>query len=201
MYEGIREDIVRISRRAYERGHVAACSGNISVRTPDGFVIKASGMSFADIGTDDLLFVDWQGEVFECGDMNRSDRQPSIETALHSNLYSLKGDEACAVVHLHSPYTTALSFMTGEIPLVVREAVVTLGRIPVIPHLPAGSDELAAAVRKAFARGNIKVAVLGEHGPVSIGSTLDEAYCNIDMLEHNSRIATIMHQIKVGARL
>ena len=203
MYEDIREDIVRISRRAYERGHVAACSGNISVRTPDGdgFVIKASGTSFADIDTDDLLFVDWQGEVFECGDMNLSDRQPSIETALHSNLYSLKGDEAGAVVHLHSSYTTALSFMTGEIPLVVREAIATLGRIPVIPHLPAGSDALATAVKKAFARGNIKVAVLGEHGPVAIGSTLNEAYCNIDLLEHNSRIATIMHQIKVGARL
>lgn len=204
MYEEIRADIVRISRRAYERGHVAACSGNISVRTldGDGFVIKASGVSFADICVDDLLFVDWQGEAFECSDMSRSDRRPSIETALHRNLYIRKGDEARAVVHLHSPYTTALSFAADEIPLVVQEAIATLGRAPIIPHLPAGSDALAAAVSETFSQENIKVAVLGEHGPVATGRTLDEAYNYIDMLEHNAQIAATIRMIKAsGPRL
>ena len=203
MYEDIRENIVKISRRAYDRGHVAACSGNISVRTPDedGFVIKASGTSFADMGIDDLLFVDWQGDVFECDDMSPSARRPSIETAMHSGLYAAKGNRIRAVVHLHSPYTTAVSFLTGEIPLVVQEARLALKRVPVVANLPAGSNALAAAVKKIFLRWDISVAVMGEHGPVAIGESLNEAFCNVDMLEHNAYIATIMHQVKLVGRL
>lgn len=201
MYEEIREKIIEIGRRAYHRGHVSGCSGNISARTPDGrgLVIKASGCSFADMGAGDILFVDWEGAAFDCSDMAASPRRPSIETALHEGLYRLD-ERTLSVVHLHSPYTTALSFLTGEIPLVVQETRETFKRVPVVPHLPAGSPALADAIGKAFSRDDIRAAVIGEHGPVAIGKSPDEAFDNLDMLEHNCRIAVILRELRAAGK-
>lgn len=197
MYEEIRDDIVTIARRAYSMGYAPACSGNISVRTPDGngFVIKASGASFADMEPDDMLFVDWQGMASECGGATLPDRHPSIETPLHAGLYRVC-DNARSVVHLHSPYTTAASFVTGEIPIVTEEAKETLKRVPVVANLAAGSKELAQAVGRTFSHGGIIAAVISEHGPVAIGDSVREAFHNLETLEHNCRVAVIIRGIK-----
>ena len=193
MYEELRNEIVRICRLSYDRGHVSAAHGNISVRTPDdgGIIIKVSGVSFSTITADDLLFVDWEGGVFDCDTLAPATRQPSMELRFHSWLYPLD-DEIGAVVHLHSPFSTAISMncSTGEIPLVATEALSSLRRVPVIPNYPAGSQLLAEAVHDTFVEDGIMVAVICEHGPVAIGRTLQEAYNHVDNLEHNCMVAT-----------
>lgn len=198
MYEALRDEIVEICRLSYDRGHVSATNGNISAKTPDdrGMIIKASGVCFARITADDLLFVDWAGDVLGCGDMLPTARKPSIELALHACLYPIR-KEAGAVVHLHSPYATAFSFF-GEIPLVVQEARHVLKRVPVIPACPAGSDELARAVRTAFSDPQTTTAVLCEHGPVAIGKDIQDAYNNIDTLEHNARVAHLTRALQAA---
>lgn len=197
MYEEIRSEIIRICRLSYEMGHVAAAHGNISARTPDdkGIIIKVSGKSFATITEDDLLFVDWDGGVYDCDTLAPSDKPPSMELQFHSWIYPID-DEICAVVHLHSPYATALSMIyssgptNGEIPLVAMEARSSLKKVPIIPLYPAGSQLLAEAVQEAFVEVGIMAAVLCEHGPVGIGRTLEEAYNHVDNLEHNCKVAT-----------
>lgn len=198
MYESLREELARLCRRCYDRGHVAATNGNISVRTPDGngILIKVSGTSFADMSADGLLFVDWEGRAFDCEEMSPAERKPSMELQLHSWIYPLREDVG-AVVHLHSPYTTALSCAGAEeIPLVVLEARHILGRVPIIPVYEAGSCELAAAVRDTFSNPAIRAAVLKEHGPVSVGHTLRDAYNIADTLEHNAKVAAIARMVE-----
>ena len=193
MYEELRNEIIRICRLSYDRGHVSAAQGNISARTPDdrGIIIKVSGTSFATITADDLLFVDWEGGVFDSDSMAPSTRQPSMELRFHSWLYPLD-DEIGAGVHLHSPYSTAISTncSSGEIPLIASEARTLLHRVPVIPMYPAGSQLLAEAVHDTFVEDGIMVAVICEHGPVAIGRDLQEAYNHVDNLEHNCMVAT-----------
>ena len=193
MYDELRNEIVRVCHLSYNRGHVSAAQGNISARTPDdrGILIKVSGVSFATITPDDLLFVDWEGGVFDSDTMAPSTRQPSMELRFHSWLYPLD-DEIGAVVHLHSPYSTAISMncSSGEIPLIASEAKQNLRRVPVIPMYPAGSQLLAEAVHETFIEDGIMVAVICEHGPVAIGRDLQEAYNYVDNLEHNCMVAT-----------
>ena len=198
MYESSREELAHLCRLCYTRGHVAATNGNISVRTPDGngILIKVSGASFADISPGDLLFVDWEGRAFDCDDMSPAERNPSMERQLHSWIYPLREDVG-AVVHLHSPYTTALSCCNpDEIPLAVLEARHILGRVPIIPVYEAGSQELAAAVRETFSDRAVLAAVLKEHGPVVVGETLRDAYNIADMLEHNAKVAAIARMLE-----
>lgn len=193
MFEKLREELTGLCRLCYDRGHVAAANGNISVRAPEdvGLLIKASGTSFAFLSAEDILFVDWEGRAFECADMSPSRRRPSMELGMHAGLYLTRGD-AGAVVHLHSPYATALSCRhPEELPLVVAEARHILGRVPVIPAHKAGSQELAEAVRGAFSDPAVSAAALMEHGSVAIGKTLRGAYNAADMLEHNAKVAAI----------
>ena len=113
---------------------------------------------------------------------------------MHLGLYPPAG-RSNAVVHLHSPYATALSVLYDSIPLDVMEARCVLKRVPVIPEHPAGSRELAAAVREAFSDENVSVAVLKGHGPVARGGFLRDAYNRIDMLEHNSHVAVLIRSM------
>lgn len=199
MYDEQRAELVSFCRLCYERGHVAGNSGNISTRTQDGkgIVIKASGVSFYNISPDDMLFVDWNGNAFDCRDMSdarKGGKKPSMELWMHLGLYPPAGGSN-AVVHLHSPYATALSVLYDSIPLDVMEARCVLKRVPVIPEHPAGSRELAAAVREAFSDENVSVAVLKGHGPVARGGSLRDAYNRIDMLEHNSHVAVLIRSM------
>lgn len=197
MYESLREELAGLCRQCYDRGHVAAASGNISARTPDGngILIKASGVSFAGISRDDLLFVDWEGRAFNGEDMSPAERAPSVELQLHRCIYPLRGAVG-AVVHLHSPYTTALSVRhSDEIPLVAAEARHILSRVPVIPLCEAGSRELADAVRAAFSDPSVIAAALKGHGSVAVGAMARDAYNAADTLEHNAKIAALARML------
>lgn len=198
MYEKLRKELASLCKLCYDRGHVAATNGNISVRTPDGegLLIKASGMNFGFLSAENILFVDWEGRAFECDDMSPSSRRPSMELGIHAGIYLTRKD-AGAVVHLHSPYATALSCLhSDELPLVVLEARHILGRVPVIPVYEAGSRELATAVCEAFTNPAVVAAILKEHGPVTIGHTLLDAYNAADMLEHNAKVAAIKKMLQ-----
>ena len=94
MYDELREKLASLCGLCYARGHVSATNGNVSARTPDnrGVVIKASGVSFANLTAGDMLFVSWDGDVFECdGPLRQSARRASIELHLHLNIYEIDG--------------------------------------------------------------------------------------------------------------
>lgn len=199
MYDELRAELVSFCRLCYARGHVAGNSGNISARTRDGegIVIKSSGVGFHGITPDDMLFVDWKGAAFDCRDMSDArerGKRASVELCMHLSLYSLAG-ETGAVIHLHSPYATAMSVLCDSMPLAVTEARCAFKRVPVIPEHPAGSRELASAVREAFLDEDVCVAVLKGHGPVARGRSLQEAYNRIDMLEHNAHVAVLIRSM------
>ena len=191
-YEKIREEVASLSRVCYSKGHVSAASGNMSVRTPDGkgVVIKASGVSFANITLNDFLFVDWEGNVFDCKDMSQTERKPSVETKMHMLLYEMD-EKIGAVVHLHSPYATAFSFRFEKIHPMVQEASEILRDIPITPLHPAGSQELAAEVRDTFVKHGTPAVVLRGHGTVTVGKDIQEAYNIADILEHNAMVTIL----------
>lgn len=190
MYDDLKQEVLEISRLCYDRGYVASTNGNISVCTPDGrgVLIKASGKSFVHLAMEDILLVDHEGNVLE----GLPGHKPSIELYLHLAVYAAR-PEMKAVIHLHSPYTTALSYIHKEVPLFVFEAQMVLKKLPSVPPLPAGTPQLVEAVRSAYASsGDVVAVVLKEHGIVTAAENLREAFYRADLLEHNSKVAGIV---------
>ena len=189
MYDDLKREILEISRLCYDRGYVASTNGNISVCTPDGrgILIKASGMSFVHLTMEDILFVDKAGGVLE----GLPGQKPSIELYLHLAVYSVR-PEMKSVIHLHSPYTTALSYLHQEVPLFVVEAQKVLKKLPSVRPLQAGTPELVDAARQLYTEEDVDAIVLREHGIVTAAESLREAFYRADLLEHNSKVASLV---------
>ena len=62
----LREDLIRMCHKVYEKGFVSAYDGNISVFTPDNtFLITRSGVNKGDVTEKDILEIDVTGKVLK----------------------------------------------------------------------------------------------------------------------------------------
>lgn len=97
------EQLVRAGAYLFSRGWVPATSGNFSARLPgDEFAITVSGRHKGHLTSDDIMRVDGDGQPVA------TDKRPSAETLLHTQLYACY-PQAGAVLHTHSRNATLLS--------------------------------------------------------------------------------------------
>ncbi|MFG1771321.1 S-methyl-5-thioribose-1-phosphate isomerase [Nocardia salmonicida] len=96
--------IAATARQLYERGWMPGTAGNISVRIePADALITASGLSKGELGEGDTVLVAIADTTARPG----QNRKPSAETSIHTAVYRTR--PAGAVVHVHSPFATALA--------------------------------------------------------------------------------------------
>lgn len=100
--------IAGVARRLYERGWMPGTAGNISVRIGDDALITASGLSKGELSEDDTVLVTVADTTAHPG----QSRKPSAETSIHTAVYRTTG--AGAVVHVHSPFATALATTAAQ---------------------------------------------------------------------------------------
>jgi L-fuculose-phosphate aldolase len=175
--DSLKEQVARSIVTLYEMGFVLDFEGNVSVRAPDPdkFVITPSQVPRATIKSSDVLVVNGQGDVLE------GDRNPSVETQLHLQVYS-KRPEVNAVMHFHSPHATALAALHETIPPFLDELIPFLGpNVPTADYGMAGTEELANSVSAALAERN--AVLLANHGAVVCGRDLSDALHKAKLLE------------------
>ena len=114
---------------------------------------------------------------------NRGLAGPSFETGLHSALY--KNLDARAIVHLHPPFTLALTDAQRVLQPVTFEAALFLGTVPVIPQQAPNVIDPSSVVA-ALSLNNI--VILKNHGVVSVGETLQDAFFLAELLEESARM-------------
>lgn len=101
--EQLSRDIIEAGRFLYGRGWSPATSSNYSARlSPTEALLTVSGKHKGELGVDDLLAVDMDGNSLEAG------KKPSAETLLHTQLYRWN-PQIGAVLHTHSVNATVLS--------------------------------------------------------------------------------------------
>ena len=186
----LREDLVAVSRRGYERGLVTGLSGNNSVRVPgtDLVLIKSTGGCLGDMDTSGTVLVNLDGDILDPG------RKPSKEWQFHLGIYRVRPDVG-AVVHLHPPHAVAFAVADEPPPLVhaaARGHVRTVSRVPL---LPAGSIELANAVVEEFRDPDLRAALMREHGTITVAGDLRTAYLRTEYLDDVARVALLAAQV------
>ncbi|MFC8589051.1 methylthioribulose 1-phosphate dehydratase [Streptomyces sp. NPDC057217] len=102
-------DVAAFSRALYERGWMPGTAGNVSVRLPGGAaLITASGRDKGDMTAQDMVVVRADtGEEAGPGPL-----RASAETTIHAAIY--RTTDAGAVIHVHSPYATAVACRAGH---------------------------------------------------------------------------------------
>ena len=181
--QDLREEVVRISRRMGASELVVGTSGNISVRTPEGDVlVTPSALDYEEMKPKDVVLVNMEGEVLE-GTLS-----PSSETPMHTGIYRARS-RVGAIVHTHSPFSTTLACLGWEIPA-VHYLVLALsdeGRVPVAPYETPNTEELARRASEALGEKHY-ACLLQNHGTITVGETLDEAYSRTERLEEMAMI-------------
>jgi len=176
--------IIYYSRLLYDRSLVSSKNGNVSTLTDRGTILvtpSASCIGLLEPG--DLVEVDMDGRVLA------GKQGPSLELPLHMAVYK-KRREIGSVVHAHPPYISAFSLL-GRTPFedILPEFVVSVGHVEFVSFALPGSPELASMVGNAAAGAN--ALVLANHGAITVGRDLEEAYMRMEDLEHTAKVQTI----------
>lgn len=174
-----------VCHRLYQNGFVCAYDGNVSMRFDDLVLVTPTHLCKDMVSIDDLILVDLHGNK------RYGDRQPSSELKMHLAIYDKNPMISC-IIHAHPLYTTAI-YRNGR-PVktdVLMEAEASLGKVPVIPYLQTGSQELADAVGSHMQR-EVHACVLEKHGVVVSGKTLEQTYFLIESLERLAKTEYIM---------
>jgi 3-dehydro-4-phosphotetronate decarboxylase len=183
----LRQAMVVQARSLFDRGLSPGTSGNLSVRTLDGWLMTPTGSSFGTLDPARISQLDAQG-VHVDGD------PPTKEYPLHLAMYEERPD-ARAIVHLHSTHAVAVSCLADldpddALPPLTPYYVMRVGRLPLVPYAHPGAEALADAVR-ARARESHAL-LLANHGPIVAGPSLDAAAGAIEEIEETAKLVLLL---------
>ncbi|WP_259782534.1 class II aldolase/adducin family protein [Aestuariispira ectoiniformans] len=162
----LRVELLDTAREMNAIGINQGTSGNVSVRSGDGFLITPSGLPYDESTPDDMvpmtLDADWSG-----------DRKPSSEWRFHLDIYKAR-DDVQAVVHVHSTFATTIACLGKEIPAFHYMVAVAGGKtIRCAPYHTFGTQELSDVTVDALV--DRKACLLANHGMIATGPNLKKA--------------------------
>ncbi|MGA9116374.1 MAG: class II aldolase/adducin family protein, partial [Bacteroidota bacterium] len=173
--------LAALCRRLHAAGMTAATDGNVSMRTPRGTIlITRSGIPKERVRAADLV------ELSPRGRKLRGQGRPSTEAGMHLFIYRRRPD-VMAVVHAHPVYATAYAVArVSPEENVLPEVIAGLGRIPLAPYATPSTGEVAASLGRWVTQS--QAVILANHGAVTWGGSLEEAWYRMEKLEHAARI-------------
>ncbi|MFH8803104.1 class II aldolase/adducin family protein [Streptomyces sp. NPDC017936] len=172
------EALVAAARRTVADGLVVGTSGNVSVRIGDTVLVTPSGVPYDRLAPDDITGVGLDGRQV-LGTL-----APTSELPMHLAVY--RTTDARAVVHTHAVHATAVSTLVTELPPVHYMTAALGGPVRVAPYATYGTDELAENMLRALA--GRSGCLLQNHGTLTHGTTLDQAYDRTAQLEWMCRL-------------
>ncbi|MDP3386856.1 MAG: class II aldolase/adducin family protein [Eubacteriales bacterium] len=177
-----RKTICEIGKRLYSKNFVAANDGNLSVKTgEDEIICTPTGVSKGVMTEDMLVKIRMNGEIVE-GSLT-----PSSEIKMHLRVYR-ENKQVGSVVHAHPPVATAFAVAGLELqPNLLPEAVILLGTVHVAPYATPGTDEVSEAIAPYVE--NSKALLMANHGALTWGKDIYEAFYRMESLEHYARIS------------
>ncbi|MCH0539568.1 class II aldolase/adducin family protein [Streptomyces sp. MUM 203J] len=171
--------LVATARRTVTDGLVVGTSGNVSVRVGDLVLVTPTGVPYERLTPSDLLAVDLEGTRV-LGTL-----APTSELPMHLALY--RATDAGAVVHTHAVHATAVSTLVDELPPIHYMTGALGGPVRVAPYALYGTGELADGMLAALSGGRTGC-LLRNHGTITYGSTLAQAYDRTAQLEWMARL-------------
>ena len=173
------KQIIEAVRSFTAQGLGVGTSGNLSARTQAGFVITPTGVPYAELEPDLLVEMNLEGETVS------GTLKPSSEWRFHCDLYRDRA-EAGAIVHVHSPFATALACKRMDIPSFhYMVAIAGGGDIRCAEYATFGTAELSKNVLSAMA--NRKACLMANHGLLAFDKNVASAFKMAQEVEELSK--------------
>lgn len=185
------EQLAAVMARIYGEGLTTASGGNLSLLDRDGALwVTPSQVDKGTLGPEHMVRMapdgSWSSATAGC--------KPTSEWPFHRAILQARPD-CRAVAHAHPASLVAFSLAGQPLPLLhFPDLCRWVSQVASAPYATPGSSALGETLRPVFARG-CDAALLDNHGVVTCGRDLPEAFHRLDVLEHLAGI------LLAGARL
>jgi ribulose-5-phosphate 4-epimerase/fuculose-1-phosphate aldolase len=169
--------------------HEGVCN-HFTVMLPERrFLINPKGIGFHRITASNLLVIDEHGKTLE-----GTGRPPTSGFAIHTRIHLLH-PAAKVVLHLHAPYSTALTAIQGgRLQMIHQNAARFFGDIAYDDHFNGIAEATLEGERMATAMGDRKILFLANHGVVVVGPTVAQALDDFYYLERACQVQVLAMQ-------
>lgn len=186
-YKGIRvnsnKHFIRVCKEIHQKQLVVATGGNISMRIEDSIYITPSGYPLGYLEWENIVEMNiegsWRGTVL-----------PSKEYHFHLGIYKAFPD-VHAVVHIHSFYSNCVAALLKDpyqqvMPAYTANYIKSVGKLPVVPFRKPGTTQLSDTICEALNETKSHALILQNHGIVSTGKDILEAFYRAEIIEENA---------------
>jgi len=150
-------------------------------------LVTPTGVSKFLLRSADIVIVDLEGRQLD------GYRRMTSEVSMHLAVYRHR-DDVKAVIHSHPPIATAFACVgRGLEEILCQEAVMTLGVVPLANYATTGTAEVAASLAPFIP--DHDAILMANHGAVSYGTTILEAFQKMEIVEHLANITLVAHQL------
>lgn len=185
--ETIRQELCKYAQKTVQNKLVVGPGGNISARFEGKMYLSPSGFALDEIQPEQWVEVD-----IETGHITDKGLRPSSEVLMH--LYAYREDPNIgAMVHTHPPYCIAFTLVEKDLPIMFPDQAALVGKTVYVEYVLPTTDKLADAVVAKIKHSSI---LLGNHGLVTTGRNLREAYYRTEVVEESAKIFLIATAIK-----
>lgn len=176
----IKSEIIEYGKLAGIKNFTPGYSGNFSARFEDKILITSSGSSNGYLSEDELVLIDYNGNLVE------GNNKPSSEKMLHVEFYKQRPD-VNYIIHVHSPYLS--SFACCHIPLdepIMAENVFYFGEIPLAEYGLPSSMDLVEKTAKYFK--DYDAVLMANHGFIVGDKTIKDAFLKLELAESYAQV-------------
>lgn len=187
----LRKAICNIAKLCYERSLIVGADGNFSAKTSQGTIlVTPAGAMKGFLEPHHIAHIDSHGQVVDDGP------KASSEVGIHLVSYEQRPDIR-AICHAHPPHAVAMTIAEVDLQMpIIPEIIVTIGGIPTAPFGTPGTHELADSIKDIIKCSD--TVIMKNHGSVTVGDNLMDAFKKLDMLEHTARILWLAHTARGG---
>lgn len=174
-------ELNKYAKRLVESGLVVGAGGNLSMREGDYMYISPSGFDLQEIEEN------WVKVHIETGEVE-GDLRPSSEVLMHLACFR-KNEATTAVLHAHPTYSIGVSSAGEDIPALFPDFPAMVKSVGYIDYVIPTTHVLADAVAELI--NDHDVIVMRNHGVLTVGKTMKEAYFFMQLTEESAKIFTI----------
>lgn len=177
--------VLETAQQMAQMGLVVGTSGNVSMRLGEHsgrelLAITPNARYYDTLDVDDIVVADFEGENVE------GELAISIEKMLHIGIYKARR-KVNAIIHTHPVFGSAISVAIREIPAFLDDQVTYIGgEIKVAEYALPGTKDLVDNVISAL--GHRNAVLLANHGAVSVGRDMREAFTICELAEKTAKI-------------
>lgn len=169
-------EVAYFIRRLYRQKLTTSLGGNISLRAYNHVYITPSQVDKARLTAQDIIVMDVKGAIV------KANHNPSMETAMHLSVYSKRSD-VNAIIHAHSFWASLPAVSDLRlINTISDESYYTIKHIAFCDYKTMGTPNLANEAASKIQ--NAHALILKNHGVLTIGKTLTEAFERLEVLEN-----------------